>query len=289
VIKRLVRGRKNMLASFHNHYEMMIACSEWRCTADRKHQVDMANGLWRTPGFKSSINGDGHLEPDYSDKIVGFSNKQTPETLNAADYEAVQDLWTFEDKRYATVRNGYRNGVGNQRALLPDSVSAARFEYPSFKDTDAKYLGMTNEVLSTNFATLNNAKFRPAGTQHALTTDDSAIKGWYVDGNSDNAFSACYGWIQRMFRHELYPGGPSHMVVEAEWLNMLPKHPIHDAHKLPAGVRVHDRADDDPGPPRFIFLKECTPYNIALLPSDPRVVASLEYKVIDRQGKLGEL
>ena len=92
-----------------------------------------------------------------------------------------------------------------------------------------------------------------------------------------------------MFRHELHPGGPSHMVVEAEWLNMLPHDPVDDANKLRAGVRVHDRADDEPGPPRFIFLKECTPYNIALLPSNPKVFASLKYLVIDRTGKLGVL
>jgi hypothetical protein len=79
------------------------------------------------------------------------------------------------------------------------------------------------------------------------------------------------------------------MVVEVEWLNMQPHHPVQDAYKLPAGVRVHDREDDDPGPPPFIFLKECTPYNIALLPSRPEVMASLEYKVVDRQGKLGVL
>jgi hypothetical protein len=86
-----------------------------------------------------------------------------------------------------------------------------------------------------------------------------------------------------MFRHSLYPGGPEHMVVEVEWLNMLPP----NASGLPTGLRVHDRDDDDPGPPRFIFLKECTPYNIALLPSHPDVRASLEYRVIDREGKLG--
>jgi hypothetical protein len=92
-----------------------------------------------------------------------------------------------------------------------------------------------------------------------------------------------------MFRHELLTGGKFHMVVEVEWLNMLPHRPADNAHKLRAGVRVHDRSDDDPGPPRFIFLKECTPYNIALLPSRPKVLASLEYLVIDRAGKLGAL
>jgi hypothetical protein len=278
VIKRLVRGRKNMLASFHNHYEMMVASSEWRCTADTAD-----DGLWRTPGFKSSINGDGSLEPDYSDKVVRFSNKQSRTTINAADYDAVRDLWTFENPRYATVLNGYRNGVGNPRARLPDSAAAARHYYARFTNDDAKFLQMNSQVLYTDFATLNSARFRPARTQHALTTDDSAIKGWYVDGNSDAPFSPCFGWIQRMFRHSLYPGGPEQMVVEAEWLNMLPP----NASGLPTGVRVLDRDDDDPGPPRFIFLKECTPYNIALLPSHPEVQASLEYRVIDRQGKLG--
>ena len=288
VIKRLVRGRKNMLASFHNHYEMMVGSSEWRCIADRKDQINAKDGLWRTPGFSSSITGH-RADIDYSDKQVRYSGSQQTATLDAADYEEVQDLWSFQHQRYATVRNGYRNGVADQRAQLPASVTTARRHYAGFKDTDEKYLQMTPEVLVTKFATLNTAKFRPARTQHALTTDDSAIKGWYNDPDSDKPFSACFGWIQRMFRHELYPGGESLMIVEAEWLNMRPHDPILDANKLPTGVRVHDRADDDPGPPRFICLKECTPFNIALLPSHPQVRASLEYLVIDRHGKLGEL
>ena len=129
------------------------------------------------------------------------------------------------------------------RALAASATLAASGHYPRFTNDDAKFLQMTSQVLSTNFATLNTAKFRPARTQHALTTDDSAIKGWYVDANSDAPFSPCFGWIQRMFRHSLYPGGPEHMVVEVEWLNMLPP----NASGLPTGLRVHDRDDDDPG------------------------------------------
>jgi hypothetical protein len=291
VIKRLVRGRKNMLASFHNHYEMMVSSSAWRCTADRNHLVDVANGLWRTPGFKSSINGDGRVDINYTEKKVRFTGKQTTLTLNAADHAAVCDLWlneqSAEARRYKTVVHGYRDGKGDPHAQLPATEALASEHYTGFRASDAKYLPVNKEVLATKFAYLQTARFRPARTQIGLKTDDSAIKGWYVDPDSEDSFSACFGWIQRMFRHELYPGGPSLMVIEAEWLNMRPRDPVRDAHKLPTGFRVHDRHDDDPGPPRFIFLKECTPYNIALLPTRPKVMASLEYAVIDRQGKLG--
>jgi hypothetical protein len=100
VIKRLVRGRKNMLASFHTHYEMMVASSAWRCTADRLEQIDAKNGLWRTPGFKSSINGNGNLDIDYSDKVVGWSGHQKPQTLGHEDFDAIRDLWCVQNKRY---------------------------------------------------------------------------------------------------------------------------------------------------------------------------------------------
>jgi hypothetical protein len=191
--------------------------------------------------------------------------------------------------RYATVLAGYRLGTSNPRAQLPNSVAAVRLHYAGIRASDAKYLQMNAAIIETKFATLNIAKFRPACTQDSLTTDDSAIKGWYVDPNSAADETPCYGWIKRMFRHELYPGGTSLMIVEAEWLDMRPHDPVRDANKLPTGVRVHNRDDDNPGPPRFIFLKECTPYNIALMPLQPRVMASLEYCVIDRQGKLGYL
>jgi len=190
--------------------------------------------------------------------------------------------------RFATILAGYRAGTGNPQAHLPTSPADARTHFANFRASDTKYLAMTNKILVTKFATLNVAKFRPARTQDSLTTDDSAIKGWYVDSNSADPYSPCFGWIKRLFRHEMYPGCGL-MIVEAEWLDMRPHDPVLDANKLPSGVRVHDRADDNPGPPRFIFLKECTPYNIALLPSHPQVLASLEYRVVDRQGKLGVL
>ena len=102
VIKRLVRGKKNMLASFHNHYEMMISSSEWRCTADRQHQINLQHGLWRTAGFRSSIGGDGRIECNYTDKIVGFTGLQKEQKLNAADYNEILSLWSFQNKRSAS-------------------------------------------------------------------------------------------------------------------------------------------------------------------------------------------
>ena len=99
VVKRLVRGKKNMLASFHNHYEMMIASSAWRCTADREHQINVQNGMWRTAGFRSSIGGDGRLECNYTAKIVGYSGHQKEEQLNATDFHEIISLWSFINRR----------------------------------------------------------------------------------------------------------------------------------------------------------------------------------------------
>ena len=108
----------------------------------------------------------------------------------------------------------------------------------------------------------------------------------YIEEESPDAFTACFGWIKRLFRHSLYPGGPEHIIADCEWLDMQPHDPV--AHPLPVGKRVIDR-EVGTGPPRMIFLKGCTPYNIALLPARPQHPVCLQYYVIDRTGKLGAL
>ena len=83
-----------------------------------------------------------------------------------------------------------------------------------------------------------------------------------------------------MFIHELYPGGPSGVVVEGEWLDVLQE-------RGPTGLtlvrkNLQSVFNDSC---RFTFLKNCEPYNVAFWPQVPGDPSCTTYCVIDKAGK----
>ena len=60
-------------------------------------------------------------------------------------------------------------------------------------------------------------------------------------------------------------------------------------HKGPTGLPQVQKTGLEFGSARLSFLKEMTPYNIALLPNDPLNENCAVYDVIDRCQKLGVL
>jgi hypothetical protein len=91
-----------------------------------------------------------------------------------------------------------------------------------------------------------------------------------------------YGQIKHLFSHEMYPGGPTHVVVEAEWFD---DKGFNEVSKLPM-VQKSDRLLFDGS--RLAFLKECYPRPLAFWPNDPlRLLAADDerrtfFQVIDR-------
>ena len=84
-----------------------------------------------------------------------------------------------------------------------------------------------------------------------------------IGRSSNTRILRSYGQIKRLFSHQMYPGGPEHVVVEAEWYADKGTNAIS---KLPM-VQKSDR-------PLFqqctlTFLKECYPRAVALWPNDP--------------------
>jgi hypothetical protein len=118
---------------------------------------------------------------------VIFGACKTKGTRNLRSHAQLHTL-TQARCRYNTVREGYRVGTGDPFAQLPSDAATVRSHYRGFKETDNDFLSMTPEVLGTEFATLNTAKFRPARSQQYLTTDDSAIKGWSLSHSFSLSF-----------------------------------------------------------------------------------------------------
>ena len=75
-----------------------------------------------------------------------------------------------------------------------------------------------------------------------------------------------YATIKRLFVHEMYPGGPSRVVVEGRWLEPMGKCEV-------AGTTLvrHNKhyGFNLPGRARFTFLSTCYEIPVALWPHDP--------------------
>jgi hypothetical protein len=294
MVKKLIKGNKNQLASFHNHYVMLVNSSEWRAMTQRAEEegVVVSKAKWLAKGFSSTIAASKPV--DYRDKIVTTSGAQRPAVLNQTDFNTIRYLWTSDDeehKRYSWLLNAYRKhpNVMNPSVHLPQELPD-NVRIRGMRESDRRYLGMLPNIDIVEYASINKdlATFRTMDAQQCTRTNNSAIKGWYHElerGANDLAWTAAYGWVKRIFLHAIYPGSKPRVIVECEWLDMLPEASFGG---LLRGRKVLDRPAGT-GPPRFVFLKECTPYNIAILLEDPEEPDSLIFQIIDRQGKLGNL
>jgi hypothetical protein len=289
MVKKLIKGKRNQLASFHNHYMMLINSSEWRVLAERAKEEGNATRKWMAKGFQSTIAASKPV--DYRDKIISTSGAQRDAQLSPADFNEVRDMWCSSDEehsRYNWLRTAYRKKVQDPLAQLPHELPD-NFSIRDMRDSDLPYLGMRPDIKLVEYANINKdmARFRNTDAQRFTRTDNSAIKGWYreLESPPDTPWTATYGWIKRMFLHAIYPGAEPLVVVECDWLDVLPDPSFGG---LVRGLKVLDRPRGT-GPPRFVFLKECTPYNIALLSESPFDKDCLTFNVIDRQGKLGAL
>jgi hypothetical protein len=74
---------------------------------------------------------------------------------------------------------------------------------------------------------------------------------------------SCYGQIERLFTHSLYPGGPSHVVASVDWYDSKGTHALS---KLPLVAKT---TDDEDAFGRMTFVKECYPRPLAIWPNDP--------------------
>ena len=99
------------------------------------------------------------------------------------------------------------------------------------------------------------------------------------------SFSAIclFRWIDSLFEHEMFPGGPKLVLVGCEWAEVL-------ENKTSTGlvmVRSNPPAQKFNAVAKFARLNYCVPYNLAFLPMDIERRDCKEFCVVDCTLKLG--
>jgi hypothetical protein len=83
-------------------------------------------------------------------------------------------------------------------------------------------------------------------------------------GRASSHLKSGFATIKDIFVHEMYPGGPSKVVVSGDWLEVMGKCPI-------AGTTLVRQNDNHPfnNCSKFTFLETCYNIPVALWPYDP--------------------
>ena len=138
---------------------------------------------------------------------------------------------------------------------------------------------MTRTAYFIECADFNSLPFCTAAYCSGLQYDNSVIKQLYREQVGQEPKPA-YGWIKRLFIHELYPGGPNDIMIDVEWLDVLPI-------KGPTGLTLVRKNSDNAFNQacRFTFLKHCQPHNVALLSQEPEDLTCITFSVVDRSDR----
>ena len=117
------------------------------------------------------------------------------------------------------------------------------------------------EYAGYRFATSKSQKFTKHDNSHLrLDYYEHAVR--YGAPEKTRA----YAQIRRLFVHEMYPGGPSKVVVNGRWFEGMGRCEVSGT----ALVR-HNRNSgfNRPGQPRFAFIDTCYQVPVAIWPYDP--------------------
>ena len=294
LFKSMARGTTNIMCSIKNHYEIFEACQQNRLleddvewTADPRPST--AAGLAAKP--------DSALKDERCVSTVGDG---APGVLPDADFLQVQALWalqypTFADmlKQYSRYARNYKREHRGQ-AAVPFSQWQPR--YLMLSDEQQKWRGMTGDIKvrgvgwytmcgmvssamdgvpcveshdarSTHHLTQTYDKCVYAGYSFTTPTthkkhDDSHVCEMYraADGQQQHA----YGQIRSMFVHELYPGGPSKVVLRVHWFQNARTCPVSGNARVFKNYQNHLNVDF-----KFTFMETCYQQPVAVWPYDP--------------------
>ena len=262
IFKSLCRGQKNILASFENHYALLLATAEWR------------DATWAQKGYQSHM----HKEVvDYSNVKHEFKGKRNTMSLGLALFVEVRNIWIRKNTTYAALTAEYRRRPGSNGHYLPVGWEPER----EMNSLEKKVLSMTAKCLSSHTVVLNGNRFTTSEyLDRRYAHDDAAISVWQL--NEANELVCRYGRGISLFEHELYSGGPSISVAECEWLETLPELTCTG---LPTVLKNPDLPVNATG--RLVELPLCVPHNVALLSMHPKDAGCTVFAVVDRARRFG--
>ena len=185
----------------------------------------------------------------------------------------------------ARLRDKYRTSIGERRGLptstsqVPVGLLPTAMPRSNLTPEQVMRLQMTRTAYFINCADFNSLPFCTTTYCNGLKYDNSVIKQMYQEQVGLQPQPA-YGWIKRLFIHELYPGGPNDIMIDVEWLDVLPM-------KGPTGLTLVRKNSDNAFNQacRFTFLKHCQPHNVALLSQEPEDPTCITFSVVDRSDR----
>jgi hypothetical protein len=211
LIKHLAKGRKNIMASIQNKYELFSdAQITWR--HDTKHK-------WTNTGYKSTFAFKLPL-PKCEGKVC-LKGKQRIFPASDNLFEMLQDQWAILNRSFDIFRDKYytyrRNNV--------NPVSFAKWENNNDDEKsavqEANWQKMDRTVWEIDRCTLDGVLFRTRRSQDrkGTRTDNSCIVGYTnvvrderrqrgartKEARAGSKQERCYGVIDRLYLHFMYP------------------------------------------------------------------------------------
>ena len=234
---------------------------------------------WTGKGMRSSLAGASPM--GYKNKVVVAVGPQTAYEIPLAKYPFMQDHYAANFKVYDTLREKYLRHIGQDlirgRGQLPVDYNA---EAHGLRVTSEQkeWLQMQRSAMAVDRAKINDAEFATARYCSKANYDNSVVKTMYFDRDEDKWLPA-YAWIQRMFVHQRFPGGPPVVVVEGEWLDLLDD-------KGPTGlIRVRRNLNSNFNLQcMYHFLEDCEPENVALMAVSPGEDCDL-FEVVEKSAR----
>ena len=207
IFKRLARGRRNVLASIHNHWTLVTSAAAWRLSSQ-------GGGGWVPNGFDSSLAG--AVDRDFSLRKATVKGKQMVVELSDEDFAHVQDVWAVQDRDYDKLRDKYRRSIGERlgrgKSQIPEGLVLDRLNRTELASKERSCLLISEKASSADRADFNGLAFCTSHHCNGLQTDDSVVKLFYEEFE-DQRRAPAFAWIQRILIHELYPGYTVYLTI----------------------------------------------------------------------------
>ena len=289
IFKKLVQNSKLscMNASIAGNYSKLLNADFWNL---RRGGVAAASSA-----FQSTISGSVSVDWE-SSSIILLSGATVKRTLTVRELAQLQDMHAVRNERYSALRHRYRQEMktyhcrGSQRERKRQRKAYDKSQLPAvwvprcgsqLTSEEQSWLSMVEnaDVECVKGAKINGKfTFRTRRSEETNATDNSVVKAWRYSGDEDEN-KACYAWIVDMFIHQMHPGGPAVLILEGNWLDVLPNGS--SVVGLPVVRENYQSYFNNEGP--FFALVDCAPYNLVLLPNDLSDQDCRDYSVVDRE------
>jgi hypothetical protein len=287
-------GRKNLLATLEKKYSLFVQSQiTWR--GDSTH-------TWTKGAETRRVFLQRQPVPEALG-VIGLLGKQIKQQANDWLFQQLQDQWGSRNIHFNTFRKKYAD---YKKQCEDKNESPQEFQnwtaHGPRTSREKQWQSMDKCVYEVERVTLDGILFRsePSQDRKGTKTDNSYIYGQtkVTDRNGQTTTEDCYGRIQKLYLHFMYPPtspdlenatdkrridpykiqtAPWHVYVKCKWY----KSPTEQSYNPINGLlQVQNRSNWDNSCP-FISLSNCYAKNLMLWPSLP-----FDERLYDKKGEL---